>query len=178
MEVAVRRGLNGATRALAVLARSAAFAICVSPLLLVLMRTVVGLDAVRPWRDWACALPLSVTVDICPPLFSPASRSEDALARDLFLSGGLALLAAVAYLKPLVWLVWLLAVFTGALPLTALVVIGIVVVGLRPNDPDDPIPGGEFFHPTLLFVLVAAPLTMHAGRWAERRSEANAGRSP
>jgi hypothetical protein len=65
-----------------------------------------------------------------------------------------------------------LAVLTGALPMAVLLVVGLVALGFRPLNPGDPFPGQELFDPTLLFALVAAPLTMHAARLAARRSSA------
>jgi len=65
------RGFVHATRAVAALARGAAFIVCEAPLVLVLVPTAVGVDAAQPWRDWVCALPMSTTVHVCPILVSP-----------------------------------------------------------------------------------------------------------
>ena len=77
-------------------------------------------------------------------------------------SGGLSVLASVAYLRPLLWLAWFLAISIGTLSTLLVVVLGVML------DPDEQIPAWMSNTFVLTLVLLAAPLTMHAARFAAR----------
>ena len=162
-----------ATGAVAVLARSAALAICIAPLLAVLVRMGVGLDAMRPWRDWSCALPLSIVADLCPTETPPELHRHERFADGVLPAGVLAALALEAYLRPLPWLAWFLALLIGAL--TAAMIP--VSLAIDPSWPATvPVPVWFYNSLGLIAVLPAAPIATDVARFAARRYGANTAR--
>ena len=88
---------------------------------------------------------------------------------DLIWAAGLALFASAAYLRPFAWLAWLLGVSVGA---SWFVLIGAALAVAPGRRSGDPVPVWMDNALALICILFAAPLAVHAARFAKRRFEA------
>lgn len=152
--------------------RGVALAVCLAPLALLAARTTFGLEALRPWRDLTCGVPLWIWVDLCPPsrgasVIAGAAAFPPGFLTEAALVCGLAILAAYAYAKPRAWMAWLLAAGWGMLNVLFATLIVMVLPGRREGDPVPPWIDNSM---RVVIVLFAAAAAIHIGRLA-RRSE-------
>lgn len=158
----IREAVRAATLGL----RGVAFAIWLAPVVALAARAVFGLERLKPWQDWLCALPLSMGhVLVCPAYdYSGIATRFPMGVRELgeaTIALFLAWLAGLAYLRPLASMAWFLGLAWGV----PVLLLHLLIRGMQEYEggPVSPMPGWDNSL-LLASMLLAGALAIHVGR--------------